>query len=375
MNRLSPAAIDLAPGEVPVVTLVKNEMGFLPHFLRHYRKLGVASFIFIDNGSTDGSLEFLLAEDDCHVFQELGAFRAANYGIDWVNEVANAHCVGRWSAFVDCDELLVYRDCETVPLADFCAGFTARGFDKVGGAMIDMYPDGDFLAVSLGPQDDLLEVMGNFDSDYVFRAWPRRPWDAEPESFHLQVLGGPRLRLLSDLGAEAGHGALYYTLCNQVDRFIDKVPLSWVGPIAALWPMEMPAQQKWPINFVRPGFAFANSHANRNTAPADEFVSLLHFKLCDELRKRVQQNTLMEAHYRRGLSYEQLRRAVLRWGPKPLVYEGTRRFRSSKDLEAIGLIGPAVAGLWSGKARTEVRTPLGDSGRAYALAAASQSAA
>lgn len=357
LSLLTSRQIALAEREVPAITPVKDEIALLPHFLGHHRRLGVRTFFFVDNGSADGSLEFLLQQPDCHVFSTSDSFRAARYGMDWVTEIATDHCMGKWFLFADCDELLVYRNCETVPLADFAASLGARSFDAVAAAMIDMYPDGDFLGASLRPGRDIFEVFPNFDADYVFRPWPRRPWDAKPQQFQLQVLGGPRTRLLSDLAREARRGAFHYTLCNQIDRIVDRVPLSFVPVLARVWPKEMPAQHKVPLNFVQPGFAFSTNHSSSNAALADETAALLHLKLCDELRRKVSEAALKADHYRRGLSYEQLRQALAAWRSPSLRYPGTRRFSSSRDLEAVGLIGPLVARLWTEPGTTRVATP------------------
>jgi hypothetical protein len=358
LKRLTARNVHVPRGTVPVVVPVRNEIGLLPHFLRHYRQLGATSFLFIDNGSTDGSVDYLTAQQDCHVFQCLDSYRDARYGMAWVTRILQEHCENRWCAVVDCDEHLVYRDCETVDLSRFCAEMQARGADVVAGAMIDMYPGGDYLSAGLSPGDTITEVMAYFDADYVFRPWPRRPWDAPSPGFKLQVIGGPRLRLLSSLERERRRGAFHSTLCNQVDRFIDRIPLSWIGAVATYWPRELPAQQKHPLSYVRKGFVFHDGHCNSNSALADESVALLHFKLCEEIHKRLNQPTLLENHYRRGLSYEQLRQSVLKWGDRPLTYVGSRRFRTSRDLADLGLIGVAVPRLWTMPGVSEVVTPL-----------------
>lgn len=360
LTRLTDQPIRIARNAVPVVTTVRNEIGLLPHFLSHYRRLGVAMFLFIDNGSTDGSLEYLGDQPDCHLFQCLDSYREAAYGMAWVNRVLAEYCEERWVVVADCDELLIYDGCETTGISAFCAGVQARGFDTVAGAMVDMYSGGDYRAVQLSADDDICDVMGYFDSDYLFRPWPKRPWDRPSRQFDLQVIGGPRLRLLSSLDVERRRGALHYTLCNQVDRFINRVPLSWVSTIAAHWPGELPAQQKRPINFVRRGFVFYEGHANSNIAYADESIALLHFKLCDEINKRLSQPTLLENHYRRGLAYEQLRQAVLAWGDRPLTYPGSRQFRTSHDLAKLGLIGRSVPRLWREPDLREILTPVAE---------------
>ena len=47
--------------------MVYNEEWFLPHFLEHYRALGIRHFVFYDDESTDSTRELLLAQDDCTV--------------------------------------------------------------------------------------------------------------------------------------------------------------------------------------------------------------------------------------------------------------------------------------------------------------------
>jgi hypothetical protein len=209
-----------------------------------------------------------------------------------------------------------------------------------------MYPGGDFADLRIGPDDDLHDKLGWFDSEYVFRPWPKRPWDPATLGFHLQVLGGPRCRLLSNLQRERRRGPLHYTLANQVDRFIDRVPLGLIPALARLWPCEMPALQKKPINFVRPGFRYVNNHSATNTRNAGEIVTLLHFKFCHELQQRLRFASAEGTYYRRGLLHQQLARALRRWGRKPLTYAGSRRFRDSRDLEEVGLVGARPASLW-----------------------------
>jgi hypothetical protein len=60
-------------------------------------------------------------------------------------------------------------------------------------------------------------------------------------------------------------------------------------------------------------------------------------------------------YYRRGLLHQQLAGALRRWGRQPLTYAGSRRFSSSRDLEAVGLVGARPASLWTSGA-TEVVT-------------------
>ena len=125
--------------------------------------------------------------------------------------------------------------------------------------------------------------------------------------------------------------------------------------LARYWPAEVPAQQKTPINYVRPGFSYSNSHEASNKRAGSELLGLLHYKFCQELQQRFRLAFQAEAaHYRRGLSYYQLQAALERQGGVDLIYAGSRRYQTSDDLETLGLIGPRVAALWDGSGAREV---------------------
>ena len=339
---------------IPLICPVRDELSFLPAFLRHHRKIGVETFLFIDNNSSDGTTDYLLAQPDCLVFHTADSYRASNYATDWINQVVRELDLQGWLIYLDVDEHLIYPECENIGIEQFCDSVRRAGFDCVNAAMIDMYPKESFLDISVSPEQEMLDVMGWFDADYLFREWPTRPWDHR-KGFLLQVLGGPRCRLLSDLNVEARHGAAFYTLANQVDRIVDRIPLGLMPLLAKLAPREMPAQQKRPINLVKPGFRYLNSHIGTNDNVACDMTALLHYKFCGELKRRFEMKAEGN-HYRRGLSYMQLENAITACPRSSLHYPGSRQFRSSADLAAVGLIGPAASQLWTDPAVRSVRT-------------------
>jgi hypothetical protein len=350
-DRIDARALS-ADGQVTsVICPVRDEIGLLPHFLDHHRRLGVRQFILIDNASTDGTTEYILSQPDCIVYLTDESYYESHYARKWINRIlVDSHYVG-WLIYVDADEHLVYRGAEHTPVQGFLQRLEAEGADCALAVMVDMYPDGDFADVKIEPHEDLHAKLPWFDSDYVMRPWPTRPWDRSEDGFRLQVLGGPRCRLLSDLESERRRGALQYTLADQVDRFVEAVPLQLMPTLARLWPREMPWQQKKPVNLVRPGFAYANSHASSNTRQAGELVTLLHFKFCHELQQRLRYAATEGNHHRRGLTHHHLDIALKRWGRRSLIYPGSRRYGSPQDLEAVGLIGPRPAALWNEGAR------------------------
>ncbi len=54
----------LRRGDVLAIAVMRDEMRRLPHWMDHYRRLGVAQFLLVDNGSRDGTREFLADQAD-----------------------------------------------------------------------------------------------------------------------------------------------------------------------------------------------------------------------------------------------------------------------------------------------------------------------
>ena len=62
----------------------------------------------LDNGSTDGTLDYLCGEPDVHVFSTNSSYAESNYGVAWTNELLNAFGNGHWTLTIDADEQFIF---------------------------------------------------------------------------------------------------------------------------------------------------------------------------------------------------------------------------------------------------------------------------
>ena len=121
---------------------LKNEAHHLAEWLAHYRSLGVAHFLIVDNGSTDGTAEHLAAQEDVSLWTARGSYKAARFGMDWLGALQWKFGTGHWCLTVDGDEFLTYADAPERSLPQLAAELDADGREALGALMLDLYPKG-----------------------------------------------------------------------------------------------------------------------------------------------------------------------------------------------------------------------------------------
>lgn len=174
---------------------VRNEAERLPHFLTHHRALGVSAFFFIDNGSTDGTSQFLAEQPDVSLWRTDHSYKAARFGMDWVNWLLMRYGRGRWCLTLDADELLVYPRCDTDDLSKLIERLEANDQDALGTLMVELYPKGPLGAQEFAPGQNPLEVLTYFDAQ-GYRSTRQRPMQ------NLRVQGGVRERVFFEANPE-----------------------------------------------------------------------------------------------------------------------------------------------------------------------------
>lgn len=123
---------------VAVACVLRNERVMLPHFLAHYRQQGVQAFLFADNLSDDGSLEYLLKQSDCAVFSAAAQFNSVDQGTAWKRALISQFRMGKWTLVADVDEFLMLP--EGVDTLETYLDDLPAGVDAQRVKMLDMYP-------------------------------------------------------------------------------------------------------------------------------------------------------------------------------------------------------------------------------------------
>ena len=316
--------------EIRAFLTVRDEMLRLPQTLDHYRKIGVARFFTVDNGSSDGTREFLLAQPDCHVFFTHNSYAEATYGLEWQQALLNEYGIDRWCLVVDADEWFIYPGYENrrLPeLADYLYSIGARGMFAF---LLDMYGPGTFDEIVATSADrSLLDTSRYFDNEYVWRRRIRIPILQDARFPEYNITGGPRWRAL-------------FPLAHQHYRL-----MWWIWHLSAQLKIPLPAALKsaptlTKIPFVRwlPGTRYQHPHATVPIKLSEVTGVLLHFKFLQDFYSRVKVQ-LGLGDRGDGIWAAELERYLGRLKKNPALkfhYPGSIAYEGSEQLVRLGLM-------------------------------------
>ena len=128
-----------------LISVIKNEYLLLDYFIKYYSKIGITHFIFIDNDSSDDTIDYLLNLDlNILLFKTTDSYRDAKFGTVWVNNMLNTYCKDKWCIVLDIDEI-IYND----NLLELRNQMEEQQSNVCKFYLLDMYPK-------------------NYDNEYIF---------------------------------------------------------------------------------------------------------------------------------------------------------------------------------------------------------------
>ncbi|MCW5850178.1 MAG: glycosyltransferase family 2 protein [Anaerolineae bacterium] len=302
LDRVDDKPIALRPDAILGCSAVRNEVARLPYFLSYYRSLGVDCFLIVDNGSTDGTLAYLLAQPDVHVWRSTLSFNQANFGAGWFEILLRHYGVGHWCLIVDADEALVYDGCEQRALPDVCRALDQQGKRVMSGLLLDMYGDRPIQATHTTPGQPFLDVCPYFD---------RQAYHAQYENWTVYrnqtvYFGGVRQRVFGEAG----------------QYILSKVPLI-----------------RYDVDCILMG---GQHWTNRPAVEiAADTACLLHFKYFSTFPDYARQEVARQEHYGQAMQYAEYARrlaednALTLYDPQHSI-----RYRDSQQLVELGVIQP-----------------------------------
>jgi len=134
-----PEEVAYAADELVVVCLVRDGRPYVKSFVEHYLSLGAKRLFFLDNGSTDGTVEALKSYDKVTVLQTTLPYRQYEFSLK--QYLIARFATGRWCLCADIDELFDYPYSDVVSLSSFLSYLNSNSYTAVAAQMLDMFPE------------------------------------------------------------------------------------------------------------------------------------------------------------------------------------------------------------------------------------------
>ena len=319
---------NVQPDPLSAYCVVHNEMFFLPAFLEHYRALGVEQFLFVDDRSTDGTLQFLTAQRDCVVLQSDLRFgekiNGQRAGPMWRNEIPHRYFIGKWAVCVDADEFLFIPP-QFATFDELAAVLDKRSISAVAAAMVDFYPATLNELETNPPPVNKMELFSGYP---WFDAGPYFKWSLFSKR-PIVLDGGVRERLWLKHGISkrgyfksglklAAHRLKRLVVGDRNINSIGKVPLV-----------------KWSADKF-----YLHSHTLNKQPDRSVVLPIAHFKFTSYLAKKIEMAIASRAHAggsRAYFAYADLL-AAMRAGDRSFLGPKSVKFTGVEDFAANGLL-------------------------------------
>src|SRR5918998_5634749 len=301
-----PEEIEYGEEELVVVCLVRDGRPYIRSFVEHYTTMGLKHLVFLDNGSTDGTVEALKKYQNVTVLRTGLPYKRYQWTMQ--QYLIERFGWGRWSLYVDIDELFDYPYSDVVSLGSLLKYLNDNSYTAVVAQMLDMFPE---------------EPLSDVPSDEEEEDEPLK------ERHRFYDISNIRRQNYGEDPFVSGTGNV---LANEeIEVYRNGIQHSVLG--------NFPQLTKHPLIFlndeVKP---LVSSHSIGDARVADITCALFHYKFTNHLYELVREAVRQE-NYMRDSRKQKKWHEVLQKNPKLLVKrETSREIRSVNDLVENGFL-------------------------------------
>src|SRR5215211_3762491 len=300
-----PEEVPYGGDELVVVCLVRDSRPYVKSFVEHYRSLGVKHLFFLDNNSTDGTVEALKNYDNTTVLRSKLPFK--EYDVPFKQYlIGRFGRKDRWCLCADMDELFDYPYSDVIGLGSLLGYLSGNSYTAVVAQMLDMFPEEPLSGREENLEDEPLKERHRF---YDISNLKR-----------VSIKKNPRLRnntLQSD----------------EIETFRNGIDNTVFGT--------EPLRTKFPLVFtdgrIKP--FDRSSHWVDNANIADISCVLLHYKFLDGyFQKRTLQAVQEENHYKNSRGAKKHLEVLDKNPTLKMKQESARELKGVNDLVENGFL-------------------------------------
>jgi hypothetical protein len=161
-----PRQVTLADNEAAVTCVIKNGEYYLDSFVEHYSRMGFRHIIFLDNGSTDKTIEFVRRYSNVTIYES--KLPIETYQALFKKRLAEMAVPAGWCLDVDIDEYFDYPYSHVVSLSKFLEYLNRGKYTAVLTQMLDMFSDRPLAALAeKALQENLRDVYRYYDLSQI----------------------------------------------------------------------------------------------------------------------------------------------------------------------------------------------------------------
>lgn len=295
----SGVSVSPSPESLVVVCLMRDAGGYVDSFVEHYRRIGAAQIVLLDNGSTDDGVERAMSYDGVAVLRCELPFR-------WFRTAMRRYLVetygdGGWVLLADVDELWDYPFSNRLALPSFLEYLNEHGYTSAAAQMLDLFPSG---AVDGWPDagPELIEAATWFDLSAVRQqdlpaAARRNQFDGQATPCYT---GGLRLQAFS------------------------------ADPLLTKFPLTRREGGRGPL--------IENAHFVSGASVADVTSVLLHYKFDKRFRERTDEAVRRKNYYGGSSEYRRYQQALAQQPALSLDGAAAQRYCDPAQLVEAGFL-------------------------------------
>ena len=326
-----------------LLSLLKNEFYFLPAFLSHYRRLGVQRFVFLNDNSDDGSVEYLLDQPDTILVESDHSYgdpvsippslpqitRNIRMMVLWRSLMHDMFADERWALQVDIDEFVHLPDGAT--FQDVVGRLERENATAAWGVMLDMYPP-DIGALRQQEHEQHLDPSAAwyFDGEQHLRLRRR----GRPKTVH----PGARARLYHAYGVTRLYDTFGVKQLSFPKRVLRSSGIVRTPPkYNSLW---KPVLVHWSLGNHN---YFSSSHYSNHIYSRELLLPIQHFRFSGAVMGKIQTGIQEGSYYNNSADHRLLAELfnAMEKTQGSFCYEESRRLTSFEDFNetrnAVGL--------------------------------------
>ncbi len=206
------------------VVVCQNEFIHLPALLEHHRNIGIEHFIYIDNISSDESLDYMMEQEDVSIFATTQSYKNYRFSVDWLEVIFANFCYGKWILVIDADEFFVYDDFENKKISVLTDYADEHNYDSFLAPMVDMYNQSKLSEASI--KNKVPYAVCNYFDD-ISSMTIQNSNDFGPFSNSVVYSGGLRKRVFGAYNLAPVHSYLNQKYClfkyKPTHKFIEGI--------------------------------------------------------------------------------------------------------------------------------------------------------